>query len=131
MSSPSTAPSTTTSDAAAVEAAARDYIEGWYTGDAERMERSLHDDLVKRIPVEGDGSGATELRMVSKERMVELTTAGGGTDVADPAIGIFVDDVSVDIACARVVCADFLDYVHLVKTSAGWKIANVIFRSLG
>ena len=88
MSSQSTASSTTSSDADAVEAAARDYIEGWYTGNAERMERSLHDDLVKRTPVERDGSGASALRMVSKARMVELTTAGGGTDVAVPAIEI-------------------------------------------
>lgn len=119
----------TLSESAAVEAVARDYIEGWYTGDANRMERSLDDDLVKRIPVEGDESGAIELRMVSKARMVELTTTGGGSDVSEPAIEIFVDDVADDIACARVACADYLDYLHLVKTPAGWKIANIIFHS--
>jgi hypothetical protein len=32
---------------------ALDYIEGWYTGDAARMERALHPDLAKRI-VESD-----------------------------------------------------------------------------
>jgi len=35
------------SDAAEIEAIARDYGEGWYTGDAARMERALHSELVK------------------------------------------------------------------------------------
>ena len=38
-------------DEAAIRAAALDYIEGWYTGDAARMERAVHPDLVKRIVV--------------------------------------------------------------------------------
>ncbi|WP_367269795.1 nuclear transport factor 2 family protein [Roseateles sp.] len=37
------------SEAAAIEACARDCIEGWYAGDAARMERSLHPELAKRI----------------------------------------------------------------------------------
>ena len=127
MSSPSGTHPRAASDAALVEAVARDYVEGWYTGDADRIERSLHDDLVKRIPVQGDRSGETGLGMVSKAQTVVLTAAGGGVDVAEPAIEIFVDDVADDIACARVACADFLDYLHLVNTPAGWKIANVIF----
>jgi hypothetical protein len=37
-------------DAAAIKQTALDYIEGWYEGNAERMERSLHPELAKRIP---------------------------------------------------------------------------------
>ena len=129
MGSPPTDPTATPSDVDAVRAVALDYIEGWYLGDAERMERSLHDDLVKRTPLREVESTAG-LRMVSKERMVELTSAGGGTDVVDTAIEVYVDDVSNDIACARTVCADFVDYLHLVDTPDGWKIANIVFRSL-
>ncbi len=42
---------TTDSDAdkAAIKQTALDYIEGWYEGNAERMERALHPDLAKRI----------------------------------------------------------------------------------
>lgn len=32
----------TAADSAAIRTAALDYIEGWYDGDAARMERSLH-----------------------------------------------------------------------------------------
>ena len=130
MSSP-TDPTDTFSDADRVRAVALDYIQGWYAGDAERMERSLHDDLVKRTPLSGDEAAETDLRAVSKDRMVELTSSGGGRDVADPAIEVFVDDVSDEIACARTVCVDFVDYMQLVKTPDGWKIANILFRNAG
>lgn len=57
--------------------------------------------------------------------------AGGGSDVSDEAIKVFVDDGSGDIAAARTVCADFVDYWHLVRRPSGWKIAAITFRSLG
>lgn len=113
----------------AVRVVALDYIEGWYAGDAGRMERSLHDDLVKRTPAPGATRGA-DLRSVSKARMVELTKHGGGSGVVDPAIRVLVDDVFEDIASARTFCADFVDYLHLVRTPDGWRIANVLFRAL-
>ncbi|MEX2284674.1 MAG: nuclear transport factor 2 family protein [Gemmatimonadota bacterium] len=36
-------------DSAAIRATALDYVEGWYTADAARMERALHPELAKRI----------------------------------------------------------------------------------
>jgi hypothetical protein len=128
--SPPTDPTTPLSDADRVRAIVLDYIEGWYTADAERMERSLHDDLVKRTPLGGNEAEEAELRAISKERMVELTSSGGGSEVADPAIEVFVDDVSDDIACARTVCSDFVDYMQLARTPDGWKIANILFRNI-
>ena len=35
-------------DLAAIEACVRDYFEGWFDGDAARMERALHPELAKR-----------------------------------------------------------------------------------
>lgn len=114
--------------ASAIEATIRDYIEGWYEGDAARMDRALHDDLVKRIPVRNDDTGALELRAVSKERMVELTKGGGGgTPGADYEIE--VHHIYGNIADGLVRSAEYLDYVQLVETNDGWKIANILFRS--
>jgi len=45
-------------DSAAIRQAALDYIEGWYGGDAGRMERALHPELVKRI-IRADSTGAS------------------------------------------------------------------------
>jgi hypothetical protein len=109
-------------DLAAVEATIRDYIEGWYSASPDRMQRCLHDDLVKRTPAEA------ELRAVSKERMVQLTAAADEV-MADPAFDINVDDISQDIAAARVLSPGYLDYLHLARTPDGWKIANVLFHS--
>ncbi len=110
----------------AVENTLRDYIEGWYKGDAARMDRSLHDDLVKRIPVKDSADIDIQLRMVSKARMVELTEDGGGEN-PDGEYQIFVDDIQKDIATARVFSLKYLDYLHLVKTTEGWKIVNILF----
>ena len=44
-------------DVAAIEAVAADYIEGWYRGDEARMDRALHDALVKRIMVPDEAGG--------------------------------------------------------------------------
>ena len=109
---------------AAIEATVRDYVEGWYEGDADRMDRALRDDLVKRIPA-GEGGG---LRSVSKARMVELTKGGGG-ESPGAEYEIEVHHVSGRIASARVRSVEYLDYLQLVDTGNGWKIANILFRT--
>lgn len=112
----------------AVENALRDYIEGWYKGDTERMDRSLHEDLVKRIPIKDSSDIGIKLRMVPKSRMVELTDKGGG-ESPDAAYQIFVDDIEKDIATARVLSLEYLDYLHLAKTNEGWQIVNILFQN--
>ena len=114
-------------DREAVEAAIRDYIEGWYTGDAERMERCLHDNLVKRTLAGDEEPGG--LRELTKQRMVEVTAAGGGEDPT-AAGDIVVHDISGDIASGHVLSEEYLDYVHLARTPKGWKITNILFKTL-
>lgn len=114
-------------DVRAIEAVAADYIEGWYAGDSARMNRALHEDLVKRIMVEDEETGARAFRVVSKERMVEMTASGGG-DQPDPEFEVFVDDISGDIAAAHTISPEYVDYLQLVRTPDGWQIANVLFR---
>lgn len=111
----------------AVEQALRDYIEGWYKGNAERMDRSLHDELVKRISVSDSSQIGIKLRMVSKSRMVELTENGGGEN-PDGEYQIIVDHIDKDIATARVLSEKYHDYCHLTKTNNGWQIVNILFR---
>lgn len=108
-----------------VAAVIRDYVEGWYAGDAARMDRSLHHNLAKRI-LAGDDA-PDELREFSKERMMELTRAGGGED-PDGVSEIVVYHVSGDIASGHVLSREYLDFVHLARTPDGWKITNIMFR---
>ena len=112
-------------EVAAVEAVARDYIQGWYAGDVERMDRALHADLVKRIQPDEEPAA---LRQVTKERMIELTASGGG-ESREAEFEVEVYDVSAGIASARTVSPEYIDYLHFVRTPDGWKIANVLFRT--
>lgn len=112
----------TTTEQELITQAALDYFEGWFDGDVERMNRALHPDLVKRRAGE-------QLGVTTKQRMLELTAAGGGAeDAADVRIEVEVAEVSGDIASAIVRSAVYHEYLHLVRTSEGWKIANVLWR---
>jgi hypothetical protein len=109
-------------DAAAVVATALDYFEGWFDGDEARMERALHPNLVKRRAGE-------ELGITTKERMLELTRRGEGKqDGADRTLDVEVHDVYGDIATATVRSAVYHEYLHLVRTREGWKIANALWQ---
>jgi ketosteroid isomerase-like protein len=106
----------------AITQTVRAYFEAWFDGDVARMDGALHPDLVKRRA--GD-----ELGITTKERMLELTAAGeGASDGADRSLEIEVHDVSDDIATATAVSAVYHEYVHLVRTPDGWKIANALWR---
>ena len=67
----------TAADSAAIRATALDYAEGWYTGDAARMGRSLHPRLAKRISVQREG--AWQLQEMTAEELSRAAGGGGGT----------------------------------------------------
>jgi hypothetical protein len=86
------------------------------------MERALHPDLVKRRAGE-------ELGITSKERMLELTRQGEGrNDAADRGLDVEVTGLYGDIASATVRSAVYHEYLHLVRTRDGWKIANTLWQ---
>ena len=60
---------------AAVVAAVLDYFDGWFDGDAARMERTLHPDLAKRA-LERDGRSLDE---TTAAWMVDATAPRGRT----------------------------------------------------
>jgi hypothetical protein len=113
------------SDRAAIVSTIKDYFEGWFDGDATRMERALHPALVKR-GIKRDGS----ISPATAQEMIEYTKKGEGKAQrpADLALEITVDDVYGDIATATVYSAIYIEYVHLVKTPAGWRILNTLYK---
>jgi len=114
-----------------IEQAARDYIEGWYTADAARMERALHPDLMKRSVVDMMPGGRQVLRNVTRDIMVEMTRAGGGSKTVPESRNISVNilEVSGDIAVATASSSEFYDYLSLAKSNGRWVIVNVLWRS--
>jgi ketosteroid isomerase-like protein len=103
-----------------------DYFEAWFDGDDARMDRALHPDLVKRSP---DAGGDAALGVTTKSRMLELTAAGEGAgDAGDRGLEIEIEDVYRDIASVTVRSAVYQEYLQLVRTASGWRIANTLWQ---
>ncbi len=93
-----------------------DYFEGWFDGDAARMERTLHPDLAKRSPDDAPAPG--ELEKLTAREMIEATAKGVGKarDVPDRGIEVEVEHVHREIANVTVRSAVYVEYLHLVRT---------------
>ena len=128
----------TSADEAAIEGVVLDYFEGWFEGDGERMERALHAELAKRC-LGGDerwwGEGNVEVERLdstSAREMIDATVKGVGKtrlpDGVDPRIEVEIADVYETIASVTVRSVVYREYVHLVRTGQGWKIANTVWQ---
>jgi hypothetical protein len=116
-------------DAEAIRRCVLDYFEGWFDGDADRMDRALHPGLAKHAIGQDKGRSET-LDVTTKAEMVEATRQGSGRqrDVPDRAIRIEITGMSGDIASATVHCAVYVEFVFLARTSSGWKITGTLWR---
>lgn len=113
---------------AAIRQAALDYIEGWYEGDAERMERALHPDLSKKGVQILPKTGRTVFSFASASMMVEYTKAGlGKNPEKKQKVEVAILDVFKNTASVKTVSPDFVDYIHLAKYNGEWKIVNVLW----
>ncbi|MEZ5424849.1 MAG: nuclear transport factor 2 family protein [Pyrinomonadaceae bacterium] len=115
-------------DKEAIRQAALDYIEGWYEGNAERMERALHPDLAKRIVITND-KGQSRLDQMSAMGLVQGTRTGYGknTPKEKQQKDVTVLDVFGNAASVKIVASDWVDYLHLAKFNGRWVIVNVLW----
>jgi len=115
-------------DKESIKNTALDYIEGWYEGNAERMERALHPDLAKRGIFMDPNTGKTVMRNVGAEDMVKYTKAGAGKNLGKKEkIALEILDMFKNTACVKIVSPDFIDYLHLARFEGEWAIVNVIW----
>ena len=115
-------------DSAAIKQAALDYIEGWYEGNAERMEKALHPDLAKRI-VRTNKEGVSNLGQMSAMTLVQGTKRGGGktTPKENQLKDVTILDVYENAASVKVIASDWIDYLHMAKFNGRWVIVNVLW----
>jgi len=115
-------------DKAAITATALDYIEGWYEGNSERMERALHPDLAKRI-VRTNDQGQSMLQQMSAMGLVQGVKRGGGksTPKERQEKEVTILDLYRNAASVKVVASDWIDYLHVAKFSGRWVIVNVLW----
>ena len=111
-----------------IKQTALDYIEGWYEGNPERMERALHPDLAKRI-VMTNPQGWSQLQQMSAMGLVQGVKRGGGknTPKEKQQKDVTILDVFNNAACVKVVASDWIDYLHVAKWNGRWVIVNVLW----
>lgn len=114
-----------TDDSSAVRATVTNYIEAYYTGDAHRMQQTLHPHYLKHvihreIPVR-ERTGAQMIEDVRSNN-------GAGISQAERTEQVSVLDVAGYIASAKLVTPHWVDYMTLSKVDGNWKILSVVQR---
>jgi hypothetical protein len=102
---------------------ARDYIEGWLDGDAERMARCLHPALVKRESIEADPSAET----ITRDQMIQATGEGHGRKYERP-YDVSILDAYGDIASVSVFSSGYMDYLQVARSGTEWLLLNVLWQ---
>ena len=126
---PAAARAQSAADSAAIRATALDYVEGWYEGNAERMSRALHPELVKRIVVADTATGKSVLQNMGASALVNGTRHGYGKSTPSDKRqkDVTVLDVFGNAAVAKAVMADWIDYMQLSRVDGRWLIVNVLW----
>jgi len=119
----------TAADSAAIRATALDYIEGWYEGNAERMERALHPELAKRIVNVDARNGRNSLGQMGALTLINNVKRGGGkeTPVAEQRKDVRILDIFGSTASVRVDASTWIDYLHIARWNGRWVIVNVLW----
>jgi putative lumazine-binding protein len=112
-------------DASAVRSTVTSYIEAYYSGNAARMQRTLHPHYLKHM-IHGDipmreKTGAQMLAEIRKNGPADLPAAQKNEQVT-------VLDIVGDIASAKLVTPGWTDYMTLSKVDGDWKILSVVQR---
>lgn len=123
------APGTAEADSAAIRQTALDYIEGYYEGDADRMERAVHPELAKRIVRTDAKNGRSRLDQMSAMALVQGTRAGYGknTPQENRQKDVSILDIFEQAASVKIVASDWVDYLHMAKFNGKWVIVNVLW----
>ncbi|HJS52638.1 MAG TPA: nuclear transport factor 2 family protein [Pyrinomonadaceae bacterium] len=118
----------TDADREAIKRAALNYAEGWYEGNAEKMESALSPDLAKRI-VRTNPQGQSGLGQMTAMSLVQGTRGGSGkqTPVAEQQKDVTILDAMSNSATVKLEMREWVDYMHLGKMNGKWVIINVLW----
>jgi len=116
-------------DNESIKKTALDYIEGWYAGDAARMERALHPELAKRMISTDPKTERSQFNHMGAMTLVQRTRDGGGkkTPQDRQLKEITILDCYNNAAVVKIVASDWIDYLEVAKFNGDWKIINVLW----
>jgi hypothetical protein len=123
----------TTDDREAVRQAMLDYVEGIYNAQPERLERSVHPDMVKRGYFRKQAADP-DFTFEPMKRAQLITLAGNWNKDHKRPIDTYpkdaiVYDVVNQTASGKVIAMWGLDYMHLAKHDGRWKIVNILWQT--
>lgn len=122
-------PTQSAADSAGIRAAAHDYIDGWYEGDAARMERALHPHLAKRLVFQ-DSRGRSRLVDITALELVASTRAGSGKiPEVERRDSVTIFEIFGNAAVAKIEATAWVDYLQLLKWNGRWVIVNVVWEN--
>ena len=112
----------------AIKRTALNYAEGWYEGNADKMESALSPDLAKRI-ARSNPQGQTRLDHMTAMALVQGTRGGFGkqTPAAEQQKDVTILDVLGGAATVKLEMRDWVDYMHVAKINGKWLIVNVLW----
>ncbi len=111
-----------------VQVTALNYIEGAYSGNAERMEQALHPELTKMLLNHDRATGEPSLYKMGASNLIEGTRTGqGNLDPERRNIEVDIFDISHDMALVKVTSAMYIDLLQIAKVNGKWKIINVLW----
>ena len=127
----SAASAQTGADKDAVRLAALDYVEGIYTADPSRIEKSVHKNLTKRgFWREPADTAYRPESVMTFDQLMKLTAGWNKDGKRDTSIKeVVVLDVLDQTASAKVVAAWGIDYMHLAKYDGRWQIINIVWQA--
>jgi len=115
---------------AAIKNATLDYLEGWYDGDAVRIERALHPEFfTKRGILIHPNTGEIATPHLNAETMIGYVKQGGGKGFPREKLKneVIILDIYKNTASVKAISAQFVDYLHLAKFGGKWMIVNVLW----
>jgi hypothetical protein len=118
----------TDADREAIKRTALNYAEGWYEGNAEKMESALSPDLAKRIARTND-KGQSSLGQMSAMTLVQMARGGSGktTPKEEQQKDVTIMDITGGAATVKLEMRDWVDYMHIGKMNGKWVIVNVLW----
>lgn len=118
-------------DKEAVRQAILDYVEGVYEVAPERIERSVHADLVKRGFYTKKGETVYTFAPMTFAELVNLakTYNKNGRVPKDAPKEIVIFDVLDQTAAAKLTAVWGVDYFQLAKYNGKWMIVNILWQT--
>jgi len=114
-----------------IKQAVLDYVEGIYEVSPQRIERSVHPDLVKRGFYIKKGETAYSPSPMTFTELVNLskTYNKGGKLAKDAPKEVAILDVLDQTASVKLIAIWGVDYMHLAKYNGKWMIINILWQT--